>query len=145
MRRYCSASQAPSSEKRISGSCAHLFQQAIEIAVLQFLDFGLVVGEADIEVGVRHDIDREFALRREPRDAFRGLAVEVELSVGGRSGGELRHLELESLLAEACRRQSSAILCARERQVQRSAENRPAGATVTATSSRNTPFWLVKK
>ena len=95
---------------------AHLFQQAIQVAVLQFLDLRLVVGETDIEVGVRHQVDRELAFGRDRFGAQVAPAVEQQGDARFGAGGELRNLELEPLLAEARGGQIGAILRAGKRQ-----------------------------
>ena len=60
----------------MSGSLRISVEQEIDIAVLQLLDLRLVVGEADVEVSVRHHVDREFAFWCEPFDALVVSAIE---------------------------------------------------------------------
>lgn len=66
---------------------AHLFQQAIQVAVLQFLDLRLVVGETDIEVGVRHEVDRKLAFGSDRFGAHVAPAVEQQGEARGVRGG----------------------------------------------------------
>jgi hypothetical protein len=109
VRKNCSTSHTPSAEKRSEGVGAHLFEQPIEVAVLQLLDFRLVVGKSDVEMIVRHHVDGELPLWREA-DGVRGVAAFPQHDPRGRVRGELGDREFEPLLAEAAGRQRGAIV-----------------------------------
>src|ERR1039458_8134030 len=91
---------------------AHLFQQPIEVAVLQFLDFRLVIGKPDVEMVVRHHVDGEFAPGREAHRVHGCAPPESQRYLRRRVGGEFRDGEFEGLLAEPAGRGRGTILCA---------------------------------
>ena len=105
------------------GVAPHLFQQAIEVAVLQFLDLRLVVREADIEVGVRHHVDRELAFGREPLGMLMGLAVEHQGDARFGAGGNSGTLNSNRCWPKRRGSQFGAILRARHRQGERPARD----------------------
>ena len=102
---------------------AHLFQQAIQVAVLQFLDLRLVVGEANIQVRVRNHVDRQLAFGSDAFGARIALAVDQQDGARFRAGGEFRNPELETLLAEARGGQIGVVLRAGQRQRESPARN----------------------
>ena len=87
----------------------HLLQQPVEVAVLQLLDFRLVVGKADVQMVVRHDEYGEFAAGCEPHHALHRAPPESQFHLRRRVRGKFRDREFEALLAEPAGRGRCAI------------------------------------
>ena len=87
----------------------HLFQQPVEVAVLQFFDLRLIVGKPDVQMVVRHDEYGEFAAGCEPHHALHRAPPQSQRHLRRRVRGEFRDREFEALLAEPAGRGRCAI------------------------------------